>query len=144
MCSGKRAEDSLYQNVMGDDRPLFNEFSFHSKAIPVTPADAVLTKANLLLHTKVVDSSPATSLCHIPVGAGGVKISCLQTVEREPSNRGRGREKADLPGKPLNSTLLPRMNQVLRHMVPCSNVIRTRPSQSQPLISGLNTVLRVP
>ena len=94
MCSGKRTEDSLYQNVMGDDRPLFNEFSFHSKAIPVTPAGAVLTKANLLLHTKVVDSSPATSLCHIPVGAGGVKIflsanSGAGAIEQRP-RQGKG------------------------------------------------------
>jgi hypothetical protein len=46
------------------------------------------------------------------------------------------RATADMPVTPLNSTLLPRMNQVLRHMVPCSNVIRTRPSQSPPVISG--------
>jgi hypothetical protein len=32
-----------------------------------------LKKAKLL-HTKVVDSSPATSSCHIPVGAAGVKV----------------------------------------------------------------------
>ena len=33
-----------------------------------------LKKANLLLDTKVVDSSPATSSCHVPVGAAGVKV----------------------------------------------------------------------
>ena len=43
-------------------------------SIPDTPAYEVLKKANLLLQTKVVDSSPATSSCHIPVGAGGVKL----------------------------------------------------------------------
>ncbi len=69
-------DDPLYQNVMGDDCPLFNQYlsQVRFKAISVTPADAVMTKAKLLFQTKVVDSSPATSLCPIPVGAGGVKI----------------------------------------------------------------------
>ncbi len=78
MCSGKRTDDPLYQNVMGDDRPLFNQYlsqvRFDSKTIPATRAHTVLTKANLLFQTKVVDSNPSTSLCPIPVGAGGVKI----------------------------------------------------------------------
>ena len=81
--SGKRTNE-LYQNVTGDDRPqatqvellmeYISQFRPDADSIPDTPAYEVLKKANLLLQAKVVDSSPATSSCHIPVGAAGVKL----------------------------------------------------------------------
>ncbi len=100
--SANRTNDPLYQNVMGDDRTqatqaelLVEYISSDANSIPDTPAYEVLKKANLLLQTKVVDSSPATFSCHIPVGAGGVKLfmsgnSGAGAIEQRP-RQGKGR-----------------------------------------------------
>jgi len=95
-----------------------------------------LKKAYMLLDTKVVDSSPAASSCHVPVGAAGVKVfmsgnSESGAIEQRPRQGNGG------PAEGATEFDAAANNEPgARHIVRCTNVIRTRLSQRNPSSHG--------